>query len=415
MSTNDREYDEVDLSSRGLWALTPRERDERFAVLRRERPVSWQRPVENGAGARAESGGFWAVTRHPDTYSGFRRAEFLSGQGVFYEDVPDEVRVGVSFLAMDEPRHGQLRRLVSAAFTPKRISYLEDMARLRARSIVDDLVDAGPGDFVRQVSGKLPIELIADMIGIEGEAREWFSGKVDDWLDWNAPGKTEKYGVEHPGEVMIGALKDMGEAFRKMADDRRRDPRDGFVTALINAEIDSQRLTDDEIANFLTLLVGGGADTTKQAISHTLAALTEFPEAKKALVDNFDAAIGHAVEEMLRWATVAPALKRTAACDIELGGQHVLEGEKIVLFTASANRDESVFPDPWHFDITRSPNPHVAFGGGLHHCLGSALAKMELRVMFRELLARIPHIEAGEVRYGDSSHINTIRSLQCHF
>jgi cytochrome P450 len=372
--------------------------------------------VENGAGYRAPTGGFWAVTRHPDNYSGFRMPdELISGQGVFYEEVPDEVRVAVSFLAMDEPRHGQLRRLVSAGFTPKRISYLEEMASMRARTIVDDMISAGPGDFVEQVSARLPIELIADMIGIEGEFREWFSEKVDDWLDWNAPGKTSKYGVDHPGEVMINAVKDMGEAFTRMAHEQRRTPREGFVTALVNAEIDGQRLSDEEIANFLTLLVGGGADTTKQALSHTMAALTEFPQAKNALVEDYDAAIGTAVDEMLRWATVAPALKRTAATDTELGGQHISKGEKVVLFTASANRDETVFPDPWNFDIYRAPNKHAAFGGGLHHCLGSALAKMELTVMFREILFRLPHIEAGDIRYGDSSHINTVRSLQCSF
>lgn len=416
MTTTERAYDDIDLSSRELWALTPRQRDERFAVLRRERPLSWQRPVESGTGERSAAGGFWAVTRHPDVHQGFRMwDDLISGKGVFFEDVPDEVRIGASFLAMDEPRHGQLRRLVSTAFTNKRIASLEDTARMRARRIVDDLIDAGPGDFVQQVSGRLPIELIADMIGIEGEDQEWFAEKVDDWLDWNAPGKTEKYRVEHPGEVMIGALRDMTAAFKEMANDCRHHPGDGFVTALVNAEIDGQRLTDGEISNFLTLLVGGGADTTKQAISHTLVALTEFPDAKKALIDDFDGNIGGAVEEMLRWATVAHALRRTAARDTELGGQKILEGEKVVFFIASANRDETVFADPWRFDITRNPNRHLAFGYGIHLCLGAALARMELREMFRELLTRIPQIEAGNPRYGDSSHINTVRSLQCSF
>jgi cytochrome P450 len=136
---------------------------------------------------------------------------------------------------------------------------------------------------------------------------------------------------------------------------------------------------------------------------------------KHALITDYDELISEAVEEMLRWSTVAPALKRTAACDTELIGQKISKGEKVVLFTSSANRDETVFPDPWNFDIKRNPNRHVAFGGGPHHCLGSALAKMELRVLFREILHRIPTIEAGEVEYGNSSHISTIRSLECHF
>jgi cytochrome P450 len=214
---------------------------------------------------------------------------------------------------------------------------------------------------------------------------------------------------------MISALREIGGALAEMAVQRRRRPREGFITALIDAEVDGARLTDDEIVNFLTLLVAGGADTTKQAISHTMGALSEYPDSKRALIHDFDGLIDTAVEEMPRWATVAPALKRTAACDVELGGQTIRAGEKVVLFTKSANRDETVFPEPWTFDIRRSPNRHVAFGGGAHHCLGAALARMELRVMFRELLTRLPDIESGAIDYGDTSHIDTIRALPVHF
>jgi cytochrome P450 len=417
LPTIDRVYDAIDISSFDFWRNAPRDRDMHFALLRRERPVSWHRPVEDGAGNRADSGGFWAVTSHEEVFRAYRlHKTLLSGHGVFYEDVPEEANIGMSFIAMDPPRHSQLRGLVSQAFTPRKVADLETSARQHAKSIIDRMIEEGPGDFVQQVSAPLPTAVIADLIGIHGPDRDWFSEKADDFANWNDPDKLAKYGVDHPGLVMIQTIVDMRGAFKDLADDRRRRPREDFVSALTAAEVDGQRLDDEEIGNFLCLMVVAGTDTTKQTISHAMQGLSDFPASRQALIDDFQAVIPNAVEEMVRWSTVGMGFRRTASEDLVLGGQQILQGEKVVMFLISANRDERVFKDPWTFDVTRpDAKRHIAMGGGIHHCLGAALAKLELRVTFQELLGRLPGIEAGPVTYTLGNHMHAVRSLPCTF
>lgn len=202
-----------------------------------------------------------------------------SGQGVFLEDVPEQATTAMSFIAMDAPRHTHLRRLVSLAFTPRKVASLEPAARRHARAVVDRLQEEDPGDFVVQVSGHLPTAVIADMIGIDESDRAWFAEKVDDYANWNEPGKLARYGVDHPGEVMVRTVVEMHAAFRELSEDRRRHPREDLVAALVEAEIDGQRLTDEEIGGFLSLLVVAGTDTTKQTISLAMHGLSEFPTA----------------------------------------------------------------------------------------------------------------------------------------
>lgn len=418
MQTLDRSYDELDISSFKFWTHTPRKRDEIFGALRAARPVSWHRPVEDGGGNRADTGGFWAVTSHRHVREAYLMPEvLLSGNGVFYEDVPEEANVGMSFIAMDAPRHTQLRKLVSQAFTPRRVADLEDSARVHARAIVDRMIDEGPGDFVTQASAPMPTEVMADLIGIDTpDERRWFSEKADDFANWNEPAKLARYGVDHPGLVMVQTIIDMRAAFKELADDRRKHRRRDFISDLVEARVDGQSLTDDEIGNFLCLMVVAGTDTTKQTMSHAMQGLTAVPESKQALLDDFESAGPSAVEEMIRWSSVGMGFRRTAARDLELGGQRILEGEKVVLFIISANRDEAVFDDPWRFDVRRpNVNRHIAMGVGPHHCLGSALAKMELRVFFGELLSRVPDIEAGEPVYAIGNHMHSVRTLPCHF
>jgi cytochrome P450 len=340
-----------------------------------------------------------------------------SGSGVFYEDVPEEANIGMSFIAMNAPRHTQLRRLVSQAFTPKRVAELEDSVRGHARAILHRMIDEGPGDFVVPASAPMPTEVMADLAGIGSLAeRSWFSTKADDFANWNEPAKLAKYGVDHPGLVMVQTIVDMRAAFKELADARRRHRRKDFISDLVEARVDGQSLTDEEIGNFLCLMVVAGTDTTKQTVSHTMQGLTAFPEAKRLLQDEFDATIGSAVEEMVGWSSVGMGFRRTAAADLELGGQHILEAEKVVLFIISANRDEAIFDDPWHFDVRRpNVNRPIAMGVGPRHCLGSALAKMELRVFFGELLSTIPRIEAGDPVYAIGNHMHSVRTLPCHF
>jgi cytochrome P450 len=374
--------------------------------------------VEDASGNRDEAGGFWAVTSHRLVREGFAMGEpLLSGRGIFYEDVPEEANIGMSFIAMDAPRHTLLRRLVSVAFTPKRVAQLEESTRAHARTIMNRMLDEGPGDFVQQAAEPLPAEVIADLIGIDGaDARSWFAEKADDFANWNEPDKLAKYGLDHAGQVMVQSIVDMRLGFKELADDRRKHRRRDFVSDLIEARVEGESLSDDEIGNFLCLMVVAGTDTTKQTISHAMQGMTEFPESKQALLDDFDSTIASGVEEMIRWSSVGMSFRRTAACDLEFGGRQILEGEKVVLFIISGNRDEAIFEDPWRFDVRR-PNvkQHIGMAAGPHSCLGAALAKLELRVLFDELLKRIPQIEAGQPVYGIGNHIHSIRSMPCHF
>jgi cytochrome P450 len=418
MQTIERAYDDLDISSFDFWTRTPRERDHIFRELRTERPISWHRPVEDGGGNRAATGGFWAVTSHRHVREAYLMTDvLLSGNGVFYEDVPEEANIGMSFIAMDAPRHTQLRRLVSQAFTARRITGLEDSARVHANAIIDRMIDEGPADFVTQAAAPMPTEVMADLIGIDSPSeRTWFSAKADDFANWNEPEKLARYGVDHPGLVMVQTIIDMRAAFKELADDRRRHCRNDFISDLVEARVEGQSLTDDEIGNFLCLMVVAGTDTTKQTMSHAMHGLTAYPDARQALLHDFDGTIDSGVEEMVRYSSVGMGFRRTAARDLELGGQQILQGEKVVLFIISGNRDEQVFDDPWRFDVRRpNVNRHIAMGVGPHHCLGSALAKLELRVFFGELLARIPKIEAGDPVYAIGNHMHAVRTLPIHF
>jgi cytochrome P450 len=418
MTTVERAYDERDISSFDFWTRTPKERDKIFHRLRTEQPVSWHRPPEDGGGNRASSGGFWAVTSHRHVRQAYLMPEtLLSGRGVFLEDVPEEANRGMSFIAMDAPRHTQLRKLVSQAFTSRRVALLEESSRIHARAIVRRMIDEGPGDFVKQVSAPMPTAVMADLIGIQSaDERTWFSDKADDFANWNEPAKLAKYGVDHPGLVMVQTIIDMRAAFKELADDRRRQRRQDFISDLVEARVDGESLSDEEIGNFLCLMVVAGIDTTKQTISHAMQGLSDFPDAKRALLADFEGAIPGAVEEMVRWSSVGMGFRRTAKRDLELDGHRILEGEKVVMFLISANRDETVFENPWRFD-PRRPNArnHIAMGAGPHHCLGSSLAKLELRVLFDELLTAIPQIEAGPPVYAIGNHMHAMRTLPCQF
>ncbi|MGH9024358.1 MAG: cytochrome P450, partial [Acidimicrobiia bacterium] len=416
VTTLRRPYDPIDLSSFAFWRSTARERDVAFAELRRERPVSWHRPVEDGAGNRYSEGGFWAVVRHADVEAGLRDpATFRSAPSIFYEDVPDAAKTAMSFINMDAPRHTQLRRLVSLAFTPKSIHGLEVPLRAEAARIVDRLLTDGPGDFVQQVSAPLPSFAISEMLGIAEERRGWFAEVSEDFANWNDPAKLAKYGVGSGGEVMLATVALLSEAMHDLARERRRHPGDDLMSRLVAADVDGERLSDGEIANFASLLIVAGNDTTRQTLSHGLAALSEFPEQKKLLLDHFAAHADTMTDEMLRWATIGMGVRRTAADDTSIAGVPIRAGEKVVFFLISANRDETVFPGPWRFDITRDPNPHLAMGAGPHYCLGVQVARLELRVLWEELLRRVPQIEAESVEYAIGNHMHAVRSLPCRF
>ena len=411
-----RDYDPIDLSSRAFWATTAVDREKSFAVLRAERPVSWHPPVEDPIMEDPDDPGFWAVTRHADIAAVSRDSEtFLSGRGVIFETVPEELlEASQSFLAMDDPRHTQIRKVVHSAFTPRQVRRIEESIQLNARAIVDELRDAGSGsDFVTHCAKELPIRTLSDMVGIPESEREQVVTAVDSMVSWADPifldGRNRL-------EVLTGSQMYLHQVAGALAADRRANPGDDLISALVHAEVDGDRLTDAEVAAFFVLLSVAGNDTTRQTVSHAVKALTDFPAQRAWLAADFDDRIGTAVEEFVRWATPVMTFRRTAAVDCELGNRRIAAGEKVVMFYSSGNYDTDVFDRPDVLDLGRKPNPHVGFGGGgRHFCLGAHVARAQVRALVGELLTQLPDLAAGEPDYVEGNFVHAVRSLPVTF
>jgi cytochrome P450 len=411
-----RAYDPIDLSSRAFWSTTAAQREESFAVLRAERPVSWHPPVEDAVMHDPSDQGYWAVTRRSDIVTVSRDNEvFRSGRGVMFESFPVELlEASQSFLAMDPPRHTKLRKLVSAAFTPRQVRRIEDSIQANAKTIVEELKAAGSGaDIVQHCAKELPIRTLSDMVGIPESERERVAHAAEVAVSWADP---ESMDGRNPLEVLVENQVYLHQVAGALAAERREHPGDDLFSSLVNAEVDGDRLTDADVAAFFVLLSVAGNDTTRQTISHALKALTDFPVQRAWLVEDFDNRIGTAVEEFIRWATPVMTFRRTAAKDFELAGQIIRAGEKVVMFYSSGNWDTEVFDHPDHFDLSRSPNPHLGFGGGgVHFCLGAHVARAQLRAIFGELLRQLPDIQAGDPTYVPGNFIHAVRSMPCTF
>ncbi|KLO40228.1 cytochrome P450 [Mycobacterium nebraskense] len=411
-----RAYDPIDLSSRAFWSTTAAERERSFAVLRAERPVSWHPPVEDALMPDPDDPGYWAVTRRADIVSVSRNNEvFLSGQGVIFENVPTELlEASQSFLAMDPPRHTKLRKLVSAAFTPRQVRRIEDSIKANAKAIVEELRAAGSGvDFVEQCAKQLPIRTLSDMVGIPESERERVAQAADAMVSWADPVYLDG---RNPLEVLVENQMYLHQVAGALAADRRGRPGDDLFSGLVNAEVDGDRLTDAEVAAFFVLLAVAANDTTRQTTSHAMKALTDFGDQRAWLLEDFDNRIPLAVEEFIRWASPVMTFRRTAAKDVDLGGQTIRAGEKVVMFYPSGNWDTQAFDHPERFDLSRDPNPHVGFGGGgVHFCLGAHVARAQLRAIFGELLRQLPQIQAGDPTYVAGNFIHAVRSMPCTF
>lgn len=375
-----------------------------LAALREHDPVAWC--------DLPGTPGFWLVTRHADVVAVSRDHDtFASERGtVLLDDNPME-QAGM-LTSMDPPRHTRYRALVNRGFTPRRIAGLEPRVRELARRIVDDIAEAGTCDFVPQVSAELPLQVIAELVGIPVEDRD----RIFAWS--NAIGSM---GVEDPEyaptpDAVVRAGAELFAYTDALVAERRQGPRDDILTALIAAEVDGQRLTRVQLDLFVLLLAVAGNETTRNALSHGMLALTQHPDQRDRLLADPEL-LPTAVEEVLRWATPVTHFRRTATRDVELGGRRVRAGDWVVVHYLSANRDGAVFDDPDLFDVGREPNPHLAFGGGgAHFCLGAALARLELRVMFEELLTRLPDIEvAGPPDRLRSSFFHGIKHLPVRF
>ncbi len=412
----ERPYDPADISSPEFWAGTAKDREKVFAELRANRPISWHRPVQNGLFADPNDQGFWAIVRHADLVEVTRRPQdFLSGEGILFESMPKELLdAGQGFIAMDPPRHTKIRRLVAAAFTPKQLARIDDHIIGNARRIVDDIADKGQIDFVSDVAALVPMHNICDMVGIPEEHRRTIAYESQFPDGWRDPRLLQ--GAEPLARVAQAILTVHGIAMG-LVEARRRKPENDLVTALVQAEVDGERLSDEEISSIFFLLIIAGNDTTRQSISHGMKALTDFPEQRAWLMEDLDARLPIAVEEIIRWATPIMTFRRTAAHDTELGGHHITAGDKVILFYSSANMDTEVFDHPEQLNLSRSPNKHVAFGGGgIHHCLGAQLARRQINATFLELLTRLPDIHTvGEPELGNGNFFHTVMSMTAQF
>jgi cytochrome P450 len=415
-STSPRPYDSIDLSSRAFWSTGTADREKDFAVLRAERPISWHPPVEDALMHDPDDHGYWAVTRHADIVNVSRDSDtFLSGKGVLFENVPEELlEASQSFLAMDPPRHTMIRKVVHAAFTPRQVRRIEDSIKSNARAIVAELRWMGSGaDFVEHCAKELPIRTLSDMVGIPDSERAQVAEAADALVSWGDPVYLDG---RNPLEVLMGSQMYLHQVAGALAADRRENPGDDLISALVHAEVDGDRLTDAEVAAFFVLLSVAGNDTTRQTMSHALKGLTDFGAQRSWLAADFDDRIGGAVEEFVRWATPVMTFRRTAATDCRLGDQDIAAGEKVVMFYSSGNFDDTVFDAPERFDLSRTANPHLGFGGGgRHFCLGAHVARAQLRAIFGELLTQLPEFEAGDPSYVPGNFIHGIRSMPVTF
>jgi len=378
-----------------------------FATLRREAPVYWHPEPDGGPG-------FWCVTRYPDVVTVNRDNQtFSSARGaVFMWDLePDQLeQQRLMMLNMDPPMHTRYRRLVNKGFTPRMMTELEATVRERTRSILDKVTPRGTCDFVTDVAAELPLQVIADLLGVPQDDRH----KMFDWSNRMVGSEDPEYAVSAE-EAQLASMELFAYA-AQLAEMKRADPGNDLISVLSEAEVDGERLSQLEIDLFFMLLTVAGNETTRNQISHGMLAFLEHPDELARLRERPEL-LSSAIEEMLRYASPVMHFRRTATQDLTLGDTAIAEGDKVVIWYASANRDESVFDDPMRFDISRSPNEHVAFGGGgPHFCLGANLARLEIRVMFEELLPRWSDLAlAGEPQRLRSNFINGIKHLPLSF
>ncbi|MGC5011723.1 cytochrome P450 [Streptosporangium sp. DT93] len=408
---------DIDLSEISFWARPQRERVETFRRLRAlDRPVFTR---ENRIPFVGHGPGYYALVRHADVSEASRNAGLFSSEPTANSivDMPRWLAVYFgSMINMDDPRHARLRRIVSRAFTPRVLAKMEEDLQRAATRIVDEAIAEGPGDFVTQIAARLPVQVICDMMGVPPElhprvlrATNVILGNADAEYTGIEP-TLNRWNVARGLVALLAAGRELSRLAIRLGRERRGASNGDLVGTLVNGD---EHLTPQELGSFFILLVVAGSETTRNAIAHGLTLLTGNPGQRELLTGDFERYIPGAVEEIVRHSTPVIQFRRTLTRDHEMGGQHYREGDKVLLFYNSANRDEAVFTDPDVFDITRHPNPHVGFGGpGPHYCLGAHLARREITVMFRELFTRMPRIRStGEPDPLLSNFINGVKHL----
>ncbi len=408
--------DEIDLSDiDGFWTLPMSVRDAAFETLRREDPIRFFAELETEY--LAPGPGYYAITKHADIVEASRHPElFKSGSGVNIPDLPPEFNEFFgSMIALDDPRHARLRKLVAAGFTPRMLQRNMEDVETAAKTIVERLREEGPGcDFVTACAAWLPVKIICDMMGIPESQHEFVFDMTNIILSQGDPEFIPE--GENPLEAFLGA----GAALAALMDDvaGHADGGDGddLTHALVNAEIDGDKLSSAELQSFFVLLCAAGNETTRNSISWGLTYLSENPEQKALLQSDLETHMPGAVEEIVRLASPVIHFRRTVTRDqVQLGGKEFNTDDKIVMFYGSGNRDHDVFDDPYVFDLTRDNKDQIGFGGpGPHFCLGAHLARRQINVLYKELLTQLPDIHAsGEPDRLRSNFINGVKHLSC--
>jgi len=381
-----------------------------FKVMRAEAPVYWHE--------RAPGQGFWCVTRHddalkvyhdPSTYSSERG---MSLQFNFNADAGSESAFGAMLLTTDPPRHGKLRQIVNRRFTPKALAPYEAYVRARAEEIIDGVIERGECDFVVDVAAKLPTAVICDMMGVGREHYELMFTLANMSIGFEDPEYQQGRSAIETGQY---AQMQFFSFFSKLIEERRKNPGPDLLTALVSGEAEGERLSDMEILFNCLLLLVAGQETTRNATSGGMLAIIENPGQRALLRRNPDIT-ATAIEEFLRFTSPVTHILRTAKKDGVLGGQKIRSGERVVVWNASANRDDAAFPNPDAFDLARTPNDHLAFGHGEHFCLGANLARIELKVMIEAINRRLPDLElAGPVERLRSNFVAGIKHMPVRF
>jgi cholest-4-en-3-one 26-monooxygenase len=378
-----------------------------FAFLRKNAPVWWQ---EEEAGP-----GFWAVTTHADATTVNRDYEHFSSskQATFLWDLDEDnlAQQQMLMLNMDPPLHTRYRRLVNKGFTPRMVNQLHERINAAADTIIDAVIEKGSADFVTDIAAELPLVVIAELLGVPNEDRH----RMFNWSNRMIGGEDPEYQTDDESVPQQAAMELYAYAAELFAT-KRIDPHEDLMSVLTQVEVDGEQLNSMELELFFLLLTVAGNETTRNLISGGMAAFFDHPDQWQMLRDD-RSLLPSATEEMLRFVSPVMNFRRQTTAPFDLGGQHIGEDTKVVFFHISANRDETVFENPQTFDITRNPNPHMAFGaGGPHFCLGANLARMEIRVMFEHLLDRMPDIALdGEVQRLQSAFISGVKHIPVSF
>lgn len=405
---------DVDIAAKSFWEEPEDVREDAFRKLRKETPVFWSRPAESDLlPDEMNTRGFWSLTKYLDIQYASRNPQiFSSADGVIMEDFPREVtEMAQSFIAMDAPRHTQLRGITLEAFKPGNLRKIEDNIRKHVHDLIAEVAPLGGGDFVDLVASQVPGRVFGSFFGFTpgDEQHNRAMHAAGRMLAWTDP---EVRGDLTALELFQSAAQEMHNLAAEIVPERRKDPKDDLVTWIAEAEFEGQHMTDFEIGGLFVLIGIAAIDTTRHASAGGMLALTQNPDQRALLLEDLPGRAESAVEEIVRWVTPVIHMRRTTTQDVEVGGQKIKAGEKVVLWYNSGNRDEDHWTNPYDFDILRKPNRHQGFGGGgAHYCMGAYLARLMVKSMLLEVYAQIPDIEVGDPDMLVANFIHGIKTL----